>query len=286
MRFSEAIKSGFKKCFLLEGRASRSEYWYWSLFVLLGSLLTAAGDVLILNDVELMPINLTFIAITLLPGLSVSVRRLHDVDKSGWWLLLVLSVVGIIPLLFWSVKQGDPENNRFGSNPDIHTGESRIVKIRNYTLAGIASLVYIALVIIYVLTEVGFLPSTKILKGDELPTYQYERLFNAGVVSNSDKIEFFYSESPESVVEAGQVLTDTHLIVYGPTGDDKKYIERIPVALVSHVEAQTDEESVVPIMYKVFLLPSADYEFVTIFLSNEGGVNEEFISRLTRMNNK
>ena len=87
-------------------------------------------------------------------------------------------------------------------------------------------------------------------------------------------------------MEAGQVLTDTHLIVYGPTAEGKKYIERIPVALVSHVEAQTDEESVVPIMYKVFLLPSADYEFVTIFLSNEGGVNEEFISRLTRMNNK
>ena len=86
-------------------------------------------------------------------------------------------------------------------------------------------------------------------------------------------------------MEAGQVLTDTHLIVYGPTAEGKKYIERIPVALVSHVEAQTDEESVVPIMYKVFLLPSADYEFVTIFLSNEGRVNEEFISRLRRMNN-
>ena len=286
MKFDEAIRSGFKNYFLFNERASRSEYWYWSLFVALGSLVTAAGDVYILNDVDLMPINLTFVVITFLPGLLVSVRRLHDVGKSGWWLLIALSIVGIIPLLFWSVKQGDPENNRFGSTPDIYTGESRVVKIRNYTLAGFASLVYIAIVIVYVLTEIGFLPSTKILKGDELPTYQYEKLFNAGVISNLDKIEFFYSESSESVVEAGQVLTDTHLIVYGTTGDDKKYIERIPVALVSHVEAQTDEESVVPIMYKVFLLPSADYEFVTIFLSNEGGVNEEFISRLTRMNNK
>ena len=60
-----------------------------------------------------------------------------------------------------------------------------------------------------------FLPSTKILKGDELPTYKYEQLFNSGIVSDIDKIEFVYSESPESVVEAGQVLTDTHLIFYG-----------------------------------------------------------------------
>lgn len=284
MKFDEAIRSGFRNYFSYAGRASRSEYWYWTLFVALGSLITATGDVYILNDIDLMPINLTFLVITFLPGLSVSIRRLHDVGKSGWWLLMGLSIVGIIPLLFWSVKQGDPENNRFGSTQDIYLGESRVVKIRNYTLAGIASLVYIASVIVYVLTEIGFLPSTKILKGDELPTYQYEELFNAGIVSDSDKIEFFYSESSESVVEAGQVLTDTHLIVYGTAGNEKKYIEKIPVALVSHVEAQTDEKGVSPILYSVFLLPSADYEFVTIFLSNEDGVNHEFIRRLTRMN--
>ena len=156
MKLNEAIRSGFKNYFLFNGRASRSEYWYWTLFSALGSLATASGDVFILNDVDLMPINLTFIGITFLPSLSVSVRRLHDVGKSGWWLLIALSIVGIIPLLFWSVKQGDPDNNRFGSTPDIHTGESRVVKIRNYTLAGFASWVYIALVIVYVLTEIGF----------------------------------------------------------------------------------------------------------------------------------
>ena len=286
MKFYEAIRSGFKNYSSYAGRASRSEYWYWTLFVALGSLVTAAGDVFILNDVEQMPINLTFIVITFLPGLSVSVRRLHDVDKSGWWLLLVFSVVGIIPLLFWSVKQGAKEENGFGSAPDLYQGESRLVKIRNYILAGIASLIYISTIAFYIFTEIGYLPSTKIIKGEELPSYQYEQLSKAGIVGDKDEIEFFYSESLESVVEAGQVLTDTHLIIYGQTKDDKKYIEKIPVALVSHVEALTDEESVVPILYKVFLLPGADYDFVKILLSNEGGKHHEFLTRLTRMNRK
>jgi uncharacterized membrane protein YhaH (DUF805 family) len=59
---------------------------------------------------------------TLLPGLAVSVRRLHDTNRSGWWILLwFIPLIGIIVLIVWWVQQGTPGPNRFG--PDLsHAG--------------------------------------------------------------------------------------------------------------------------------------------------------------------
>jgi len=54
---------------------------------------------------------------TLLPGLTVSVRRLHDIDKSGWWLLIMFTFIGIIPLTYWACKKGSTGQNRFGADP-------------------------------------------------------------------------------------------------------------------------------------------------------------------------
>jgi uncharacterized membrane protein YhaH (DUF805 family) len=53
----------------------------------------------------------------LLPGVAVSVRRLHDLDRSGWWLLLTLTGIGIILLLIWDCMRGTPGPNRFGPDP-------------------------------------------------------------------------------------------------------------------------------------------------------------------------
>ena len=55
--------------------------------------------------------------VTIVPEIAVSVRRLHDINKSGWWLLLSLTVIGIIPLIYWVCKKGDEKENRFGENP-------------------------------------------------------------------------------------------------------------------------------------------------------------------------
>jgi uncharacterized membrane protein YhaH (DUF805 family) len=52
-----------------------------------------------------------------LPGLAVSVRRLHDLDRSGWWLLLVLTVIGVILLIIWDFIKGTAGPNRFGPDP-------------------------------------------------------------------------------------------------------------------------------------------------------------------------
>ena len=107
MQFPDAIKSCFSKYVTFEGRASRTEYWWFFLF---NFIVHVAA--LFIND------NLYYL-VTLglfLPALAVSVRRLHDKEKSGWWLLLsFVPLVGAIILLIWFCQEGTQGDNRFGS---------------------------------------------------------------------------------------------------------------------------------------------------------------------------
>jgi uncharacterized membrane protein YhaH (DUF805 family) len=119
--FIEAIRSGFRNYATFSGRAPRSEFWYWTLFGILAS--AAAGII----DGALFPIGLFAPLVSLLlflPGLAVSVRRLHDLDRSGWWLLLILTGIGIILLLIWDCMRGTSGPNRFG--PDPLAGEALV----------------------------------------------------------------------------------------------------------------------------------------------------------------
>jgi uncharacterized membrane protein YhaH (DUF805 family) len=50
-------------------------------------------------------------------SLALVVRRLHDTNKSGWWYLIIFTIIGVLPLLYWYCKKGDEGENRFGSNP-------------------------------------------------------------------------------------------------------------------------------------------------------------------------
>lgn len=104
MTFGESIKACFSKYAEFSGRADRTEYWWFELFLLL--LMIGAG---MLNDTLSNLVSL-FI---LLPSLAVGARRLHDVDKSGWWqLLYLIPIVGWIVLIYWSSQPGR-EPNRF-----------------------------------------------------------------------------------------------------------------------------------------------------------------------------
>ncbi|WP_142847641.1 DUF805 domain-containing protein [Telmatospirillum sp. J64-1] len=115
MGFSEAIKSGFSHYVTFTGRATRSEYWYWALFTFLGGILTSILDLGLFPGVELSPLNSLFSLFVLLPSLAVGARRLHDLDKSGWWqLLLLVPLIGLIILIYWFVQRGTEGPNRFG----------------------------------------------------------------------------------------------------------------------------------------------------------------------------
>lgn len=133
--FSNAIGAGFGKYVDFSGRASRSEYWWWTVFNLLVTF------VAIMLDAVLFPGSIsaqsTYGVLTViasialfLPSLTVFVRRLHDTDRSAWWLLISLvPIVGAIVLLVFLVSAGTPGANRFGPPNRYVTRVSGTVKI-------------------------------------------------------------------------------------------------------------------------------------------------------------
>lgn len=118
MGFVEAIQSGFRNYVNFSGRASRSEFWYWVLFGFLLGVAAAVVDAILHTQTQAGGIVNNLIGLALfLPGLAVAVRRLHDTDRTGWWYLLVFTIIGIIPLIIWFCSAGTPYANRFGENP-------------------------------------------------------------------------------------------------------------------------------------------------------------------------
>ena len=118
MNFSEAIKSGFNNYVNFNGRAQRSAFWFWVLFAILGSIVAGVLDLAIFGAESYTPLSTLFGLGIFLPGLAVSIRRLHDIGRTGWWVLLSLvPIVGIIILIIWNCQQGDAGTNQYGPNP-------------------------------------------------------------------------------------------------------------------------------------------------------------------------
>ncbi len=98
-----------------EGRARRKEYWMFTLFNLIFAILALVIDGLIGTGAILY---FFYVLATLIPNLSVSVRRLHDVGKSGWmYLVALIPLVGFIWLLVLFVTDSEPGDNIYGPNP-------------------------------------------------------------------------------------------------------------------------------------------------------------------------
>ena len=106
---TNSVISCFNKYFDFETRSSRKEFWYWQLFRILMFLSITFIESLGLS-------GLLFISnfIFLIPEIAVSIRRLHDINKSGWWILLTFTIIGIIPLSYFYCIKGDNGVNDFG----------------------------------------------------------------------------------------------------------------------------------------------------------------------------
>jgi len=114
MGFGQAISAGFSNYVNFNGRACRSEYWYWVLFIILADIVAGIIDYLLGMQI----VSSLFGLVTLLPGIAVSIRRLHDLDRTGWWILLALiPLIGWIILLIWYISKGTDGPNRFGPDP-------------------------------------------------------------------------------------------------------------------------------------------------------------------------
>jgi len=137
MSFSDAIRSVFKNYAKFDGRALRSEYWWFQLFNLLVILaayalliaFVAAGRSYALAGLVVVALVIFSIA-TFIPNLAVTVRRLHDTDKSGWYLLIsLIPYIGAIILLIFLAMRGTPGTNKFGPPYGV-AGEVRTVQYR------------------------------------------------------------------------------------------------------------------------------------------------------------
>ena len=130
MSFSNAVKAYFLKWNDFRTRSSRSEYWWATLFValasypvgfiiglLIGFTFALAGfsesAISIALLIAMLPVQLFIIT----ASSCLVIRRLHDVDRSGWWYLIVFTIVGMIPLLIWYCTKGTEGDNRFGKDP-------------------------------------------------------------------------------------------------------------------------------------------------------------------------
>jgi uncharacterized membrane protein YhaH (DUF805 family) len=113
--FTEAVRDALSKYVTFIGRSSRSAYWWFYLFNLIAVIVAYVIDVAL--GTSGIFYGLTALAL-LLPNLAVSVRRLHDTGRSGWWLLIALiPLIGAIVLLVFFV-QGSDGPNRWGQGPD------------------------------------------------------------------------------------------------------------------------------------------------------------------------
>lgn len=120
-----------KKYAVFTGRARRSEYWYFFLFNLLAIVVLAGVDSatgLFSAQARIGLLSGLYSLAILIPGLAVSVRRLHDTDRSGWWLLLALApLLGAIVLLVFCAQDGQAGQNRYGPDPKARPGAASVI---------------------------------------------------------------------------------------------------------------------------------------------------------------
>lgn len=111
----------FKKFTDFQGRAHRSEYWYFVLFNILVNIACAIVDNVTGTFNPEMGLGLVgglYMLFVLVPGLAVSVRRLHDTGRSGWWLLLALiPIIGALVILVFMIFKSEPDTNKYGPQP-------------------------------------------------------------------------------------------------------------------------------------------------------------------------
>lgn len=129
MTFGDSIRTCFSKYVTFSGRAARSEFWWFALFFWAGQFLLGIVDSFLFGTTTVVDggfeastdtpiLSGIFGLATILPMISVAVRRLHDRDKSGWWYwLFLVPLVGFIILVVWFATEGTRGDNQYGPDP-------------------------------------------------------------------------------------------------------------------------------------------------------------------------
>jgi uncharacterized membrane protein YhaH (DUF805 family) len=124
MNMQTAVKTVLSKYATFSGRAPRSEFWWFTLAVIILSIIVSIIDGAVVAPMlgfEAFaeeagdPLRMIVSLALLLPSLAVAVRRLHDIDRSGWWyFIIVIPIIGPLVLLYWYIQPGTDGSNQFG----------------------------------------------------------------------------------------------------------------------------------------------------------------------------
>ncbi|TPW31143.1 DUF805 domain-containing protein [Martelella alba] len=121
MGFQDAFKLVFSNYANFRDRSSRGAFWYWVLASWIVSVILSMIDYGLLGASDNVGIlgGIWSLAI-IVPNIAIGARRLHDINRTGWWQLLALTVIGSLVLIYWFCQPGQAEANRFG--PDREAG--------------------------------------------------------------------------------------------------------------------------------------------------------------------
>ncbi|MCG5238123.1 DUF805 domain-containing protein [Xanthobacter oligotrophicus] len=118
MNIQAAVSTCMSKYATFSGRASRSEFWWFQLAVVVFGWGLQISSSNMLGQKAAAIASLIYSLAAFIPQIAVGSRRLHDIGKSGWWQLLLLTGIGFLPLVFWWAKPTHSESNRFGDIPE------------------------------------------------------------------------------------------------------------------------------------------------------------------------
>jgi uncharacterized membrane protein YhaH (DUF805 family) len=116
MNFVDAVKTVLTVNYAnFNGRSARPEYWWWVLFSVIVAVIFY---VLIMAVPAIRYLQMIYSLAVLIPSIAVGVRRLHDIDKSGWWILIgLIPIIGWIVLIYWYIQEGTRGDNQYGPPP-------------------------------------------------------------------------------------------------------------------------------------------------------------------------
>lgn len=119
LSFSEAIDHAIRNNYLnFSGRASLSDFWWFMLFSLMALFIGVfVGGVL--GEIVACSVGVLVSVFLFMPMVSMAVRRLHDVNRSGWWLPVALTGIGLVPLLVWFCAGSHMDYNQYGDIPNL-----------------------------------------------------------------------------------------------------------------------------------------------------------------------
>ncbi|QRF66907.1 DUF805 domain-containing protein [Ponticoccus alexandrii] len=113
--YGEALKLFFANYIKFEGRSNRGEYWKAVLLLIVINIAVGVVDTILTGSGGVPFLGMIFSLVTLVPSLAIGARRLHDIGKSGWWLLIgLIPLIGAIILIVWFAKKPDPAPNQYG----------------------------------------------------------------------------------------------------------------------------------------------------------------------------